>query len=74
MDCIDNIKSWMTNYFLIQKKNITGPKISKSNNIEYNVSLDEWLGLRSWSSVKNLGVLFDSNLAFVKQCCCFFPY
>lgn len=62
MDCIDNIQTQMTNYCLI-----TGPKTSKCNNKEYNVSLDEWLGLRLWSSVKNLGVLFDRNLSFKRH-------
>lgn len=56
----------MTNYCLIQEKKITGPKTFKCNNIEYNVSLYEWLGLRSWFSVKNLGVLF---VLFISSIC-----
>ncbi len=40
-----------------------GPKTPTSNNLEYCLTLDG-CSFASLSSVKNLGVLFDSNLSF----------
>ncbi len=42
---------------------ITGPKNHTSNNLEHCLTLDG-CSLNSSSSVRNLGVLFDSNLSF----------
>ncbi len=61
-------KKWMTNNFLLQNSKkaevlIIGPKKHKSNNLEHCLTLDG-CSLDSSSSVRNLGVLFDSNLSF----------
>ncbi len=64
MECIVDIKNWMTNNFLLLNSEktevlIIGPKNHTSNNLEHcGFSLD------SSSSVRNLGVLFDSNFSF----------
>ncbi len=68
MECIVDIKNWMTNKFLVlnSKKTevlIIGPKNHTSNNLEQYLTLD-CCSLDSSSSVRNLGVLFDSNLSF----------
>ncbi len=58
----------MTNYFLLLNSEktevlIIGPKNHTSNNLEHCLTLD-CCSLDSSSSVRNLGVLFDSNLSF----------
>ncbi len=68
MECIVDIKNWMTNNFLLLNSEktevlIIGPKNHKSNNLEHCLTLDG-CSLDSSSSVRNLGVLFDSNLSF----------
>ncbi len=67
-ECMDDIKSWMTNNFLLLNSEktevlIIGPKNHTSNNLEHCLTLDG-CSLDSSSSVRNLGVLFDSNLSF----------
>ncbi len=71
-ECVKNVKDWMTNNFLLlnsdktditywtkKKKNIT------QNLLDYNLQLD---GCPVTSStVKNLGVILDSNLSFEKH-------
>ncbi len=42
---------------------IIGPKTSACNNLEYCLTLDG-CSVSSSSSIRNLGVLFDSNLSF----------
>ncbi len=42
---------------------IIGPKTSACNNLEHCLTLDD-CSVISLSSVRNLGVLFDSNLSF----------
>jgi len=72
-ECIVDIKNWMMNNFLLlnsEKKEvlIIGPKNSACNNLERCLRLDG-CSVNSSSSVRNLGVLFDSKatfLAFVK--------
>ncbi len=69
MECIVDIKNWMTSNFLLlnsEKKTevlIIGPKTPISNNLEHCLTL-EGCSVDSSSSVRNLGVLFDSNLSF----------
>ncbi len=67
MECIVDIKNWMTNNFLllILKKQvlIIGHKNHTSNNLEHCLILDG-CSVDSSSSVRNLGVLFESNLSF----------
>ncbi len=68
MECIVDIKNWMTNNFLLLNSEktevlIIGPKNHTSNNLEHCLTLDG-CSLDSSSSVRNLGVLFDSNLSF----------
>ncbi len=65
MECIFDIKNWMTNNFLLLNSEvlIIGPKKHTSNNLEHCLTLDG-CSLYSSSSVRNLGVLFDSNLSF----------
>ncbi len=63
-ECVKNIKYWMTNNFLLLKTDILliGPKNSTQNLLDYNLQLD---GCTVTSStVKNLGVLLESNLSF----------
>ncbi len=59
-ECVKNVKDWMTNNFilLIQIR----PKNSTQNLLDQNVQLD-WCTVPS-STVKNLGVILDSNLSF----------
>ncbi len=56
-----------TNFLLLNSEKtevlIIGPKNHKSNNLEHCLRLDG-CSLDSLSSVRNLGVLFDSNLSF----------
>ncbi len=67
MECIVDIKNWMTNNFLLNSEKtevlIIGPKNHTNNNLEHSLTLDG-CSLDSSSSVRNLGVLFDSNLSF----------
>ncbi len=68
MECIVDIKKWMTNNFLLlysEKREvlINGPKNPTSHNLEHHLTLDG-CSLDSSSSVRNLSVLFDSNLSF----------
>ncbi len=61
-------KKWMTSNFLLLNSEktemlIIGPKTPKSNNLEHCLTLDG-CSVDSLSSVRNLGVLFDSNLSF----------
>ncbi len=61
-------KNWMTNHFLLlnSKKTevlIIGSKNHTSNNLQHWQTLDG-CSLDSSSSVRNLGVLYDSNLSF----------
>ncbi len=67
MECIVDIKNWMTNNFLLLNSEksdvlIIEPKNHTSNNLEHGLTLDG-CSLDSSSSVRNLGVLFDSNLS-----------
>ncbi len=67
MECIVNKKNWMTNFLLLNSEKteglIIGPKNHTSNNLEHCLTLDG-CSLDSSSSVRNLGVLFDTNLSF----------
>ncbi len=68
MECIVDIKNWMKNNFLLLNSEktevlIIGPKTPTSNNLEHCITLDG-CSVDSSSSVRNLAVLFDSNLSF----------
>ncbi len=68
MECIVDIKNWMTSNFLLLNSEktevlIIGPKTPTSDNLEHCLTLDG-CSVDSLSSVRNLGVLFDSNLSF----------
>ncbi len=68
MECIVDIKNWMTNNFLLLNSEktellIIGPKNHTSNNLKHCLTLDG-CSVDSSSSVRNLGMLFDSNLSF----------
>ncbi len=59
--------NWMTSNFLLLKSEktevlIIGPKTPTSNNLEHCLTLDG-CSVDSSSLVRNLGVLFDSNLS-----------
>ncbi len=66
-ECVKNVKDWMTNHFLLLNSDkteilLTGPNNSTQNLLDYNLQLD---GCPVTSStVKNLGVILDSNLSF----------
>ncbi len=66
-ECVKNIKDWMTSNFILLNSDKTeilliGPKDSTQNILDYNLQLD---GCTVPSStVKNLGVILDSNLSF----------
>ncbi len=67
-ECIVNIKNWMTSNFLLLNSEktevlIIGPKTATCNNLEHCLTLDG-CSVKYSSSVRNLGVLFDSNLSF----------
>ncbi len=69
-ECIVDIKIWMTSNVLLlnsEKKKkevlIIGPKTSTCNDLEHCLILNG-CSVNSLSSVRNLGVLFDSNLSF----------
>ncbi len=65
-ECVKNVKDWMTNNFLKLNSDKTeilllGPNNSTQNLLDYNLQLD---GCPVTSStVKNLGVILDSNLS-----------
>ncbi len=67
MECVKNIKDWMTSNFLLLHSDKTeilliGPKHNTQNLLDYNLQLD---GCTVTSAtVKNLGVILDSNLSF----------
>ncbi len=68
MECIVDIKNWMTNNFLLLNSEkievlIIRPKNQKSNNLEHYLTLDG-CSVDSSSLVRNLGGLFDSNISF----------
>uniref|UniRef100_A0A9J8CVH8 Reverse transcriptase domain-containing protein n=1 Tax=Cyprinus carpio carpio TaxID=630221 RepID=A0A9J8CVH8_CYPCA len=65
-ECIVDIKNWMTSNFLLLKVLIIGPKSSACNNLERCLRLDG-CSVNSSSSVRNLGVLFDSNLSLERH-------
>ncbi len=61
-------ENWMTSNFLLLNSEktevlIIGPETSASNNLEHCLTLDG-CSVNSSSSVRNLGVLFNSNLSF----------
>ncbi len=57
-ECIVDIKNWMmSNFLMLNSKNPT------CNNLEHYLTLDG-CSVNSFSSDRNLGVLFDSNLSF----------
>ncbi len=65
--CVKNVKDWITNNFLLLNSDKTeilliGPKNSTQNILDYNLQLDGCTV--SSSTVKNLGVILDSNLSF----------
>ncbi len=67
-ECIVNIKNWMTSNFLLLNSEktevlIIGPKTPTCNNLEQCLTLDG-CSVNSLSSVRNLGVLFDSIFFF----------
>ncbi len=71
MECIVDIKNWMTSNFLLLNSEktevlIIGPKTPTSNNLEHCLTLDG-CSVNSSSSVRKLGVVFDSNLSFDSQ-------
>ncbi len=64
---LKNLKDWMTNHFLLLNSDKTeilliGPKNSTQNLVDYNLHLDGYTVTSS--TVKNLGVILDSNLSF----------
>ncbi len=65
-ECIVDIKNWITSNFLQLNSKIKlliiGPKTSSCNNLEHCLTLDG-CSVDSSSSVRNLGVLFDSNIS-----------
>ncbi len=68
MECIVDMKNWMTNNVLLLNSEkievlIIRPKNYTSNNLEHCLTLDS-CSLDFSSSVRNLGVLFYSNLSF----------
>ncbi len=66
-ECVKNIKDWMTSNFLLLNSDTTnilliGSKNSTQNLLDHNLQLN---GCNVTSStVKNLGVILDSNLSF----------
>ncbi len=64
-ECVKNVKDWMTNNFLLLNSDKTeilliGPKNCTQNILDHNLKLDGCT-LTS-STVKNMGVILDSNL------------
>ncbi len=67
MECVKNIKDRMTNNFLLLNSDKTvilliGPKNSTQIIFDHNLQLDGCIV--TFSTVKNLGVILDSNLSF----------
>ncbi len=67
MEYIVDIKKWMTSHFLLLNSEktevfIIRPKTPTSNNLEHCLTL-EGCSVNSLSSVRHLGVLFDSNIS-----------
>ncbi len=66
-ECVKNIKDWMTNHFLLLNSDKTeilliAPKNRTQNILDHNLQLD---GCTVTSStIKNVGVILDSNLSF----------
>ncbi len=63
-ECVKNIKDWMTNNFLLLNSDkilLIGPKNSTRNLLDYNLQLDGCPV--TFSTVKNLGVILESNLS-----------
>ncbi len=65
--CVQNVKDWMTNNVLLLNSDKTdilliGLKNSTQNLLDHNLQLDGCPVLSS--TVKNLGVILDSNLSF----------
>ncbi len=77
MECIVDIKKWMTSNFLLlnsEKKTellIIGPKTPTINNLEHCLTLGG-CSVDSSSSVRNIGELFDSNLSFDSNIYCYY--
>ncbi len=74
IECVKNVKDWMTNNFLLLNSDKTeilliGPNNSTQNLLDYNLQLDGWPVTSS--TVKNLGVILDSNLSFEKHFQCY---
>ncbi len=68
MECIVDVKKWMTSNLLLVNSEktdvlIIGHKPLTNNNLEHCLTLDGY-SVDSSSSVRNLGVLFDINLSF----------
>uniref|UniRef100_A0A9J8DEF0 Reverse transcriptase domain-containing protein n=1 Tax=Cyprinus carpio carpio TaxID=630221 RepID=A0A9J8DEF0_CYPCA len=66
-ECVKNVKDWMTNNFLLLNSDKTeilliGPENITQNLVDYNLQLDGCIVTSS--TVKNLGVILDSNLSF----------
>ncbi len=65
-ECIVDIKNWMMSNFLLlnsekTKVLIIGPETPTCNSLEHYLTLDG-CSVNNFSSVRNLGVLFDINL------------
>ena len=66
--CLKDIKTWMTQNFLLQNSDKTevvifGPECFKEILFSYIITLDG-ISLASITTVRNLGVIFDQNLSF----------
>ncbi len=73
-ECVKNIKDWITNNFLLLNSDKTeilliGPKNSTQNIMNHNLKLDGYTVTSS--TVKNLGVILDSNLSFENHISCY---
>ncbi len=66
-ECVENLKDWNTNnVFLLNSEKteilFIGPKNSTQNLLDYNLQLDGYPVISY--TVKNMGVIIDSNLSF----------
>ncbi len=66
-ECVEHLKDWNTNnVFLLNSEKteilFIGPKNSTQNLLDYNLQLDGYPVISS--TVKNMGVIIDSNLSF----------
>ncbi len=66
-ECVKNVKDWMTYNFLLLNSDkseilLIGPNNSTQNLLDYNLKLDRYTVTSS--TVKNLGVVLESNLSF----------